>query len=351
MVFASVLMLMCWSAACSDDDSEQSTGQQFQTGSGVTGETPEEISESAATGGAGDVPTDDQAELEPTPTTPQRVQDSGIGGDQVVRDNFPSTTENQTSQDSGSSESQADAAAAPAADATADSVQTSPIDTSPIDTTADSVQTRPVTIHYWTQSSFSISVEGGVTVVTDPYMPSPTVEADVVTVSHEHMDHSLVDGVPGTYEVIRSEAGVGQHEAAGITFTGVASLHGANLGSNTIFVWEMEGIRFAHLGDLGSLLTDDQIVQIGAVDVLMLPTLGTIVTTPVTVDAPTAVQVAQQLSAKLVLPMHYQMFGGPGPFIDAVPDDWTLEQPDAASITVTAADFDEEGTRAVVLVP
>ncbi len=225
-------------------------------------------------------------------------------------------------------------------------------DASVADAAADSgpTSTAPVTIQYWVQACFSIAVEGGVAVVTDPFTPSPTIEAQVVTVSHEHPDHNAVDGVPGTPEVIRMADGAGEHEVAGITFTAVETFHdstgGSSRGGNMVFVWEMEGIRFAHLGDLGHVLTDDQIQQIGAVEVLMVPTGG-----GPTIDAPTAVQVAQQLSPKLIIPMHYQLFGGVGPFLDAVPGDWVVEQPGAASITVTAADFAAPETKVVVLEP
>jgi L-ascorbate metabolism protein UlaG (beta-lactamase superfamily) len=292
LVAASVLMFLGSLAACSGDETDGDAGQQAQ----------------AATGGIG-----------PAPTGGPAPQDSGAG-------------DGQAAQDSAAAAGQTGA------------------DASGTDNAVDSGPSSSVTIHYWVQSCFSISADGGVTVVTDPYTPSPTVGADVVTVSHEHPDHNNVDGVPGTFEVIRSEGGVGQHEAAGITFTGVATFHdnsgGSQRGNNTVFVWEMESVRFAHLGDLGHVLTDDQILQIGAVDVLMIPTGGGF-----TIDAPTAVQVAQQLSPGLIIPMHYQMFGGVGPFLDAVPAEWIVEQPGTASITVTAADFAAEGTKVVVLVP
>lgn len=216
---------------------------------------------------------------------------------------------------------------------------------------SDTSTNKEVTVHFWGQACFSVVVEGGVGVVTDPY-PSPTVEPDVVTVSHDHPDHNQVQNVQGDFEVIRD---VGEYEIAGVAFTGVETFHddaeGTVRGNNTVFVWNMEGIHFAHLGDLGHLLTDDQRESIGEVDVLMIPVGGNF-----TIDGPTAVQVVQQLSAKLVIPMHYAiggtgMLAGVDVFLDAVPSAWVVQELDSPSITLAASDFNTQETRVVVLTP
>lgn len=210
-----------------------------------------------------------------------------------------------------------------------------------------------VTIKWWVQSCFSSTAEGGITVMNDPY-GSPTIEPQVCLISHEHSDHNAIGNVPGNPVVIRSADGVGQHEAAGITFKGVATYHddssGSQRGTNTVFVWAMEGIRFAHLGDLGHVLSDEQIKQIGQVDILMIPIGG-----GYSIDGPTAVQVAQQLSPKLILPMHYRTGTGStflatiDAFLEALPTDWTLEQPNESSVVVKASELKTLGTKVVVL--
>jgi len=219
------------------------------------------------------------------------------------------------------------------------------------DSTADKSTKKEVTVHFWGHACFSVVVEDGTGVVTDPY-PSPTVEPEVVTVSHEHFDHNQVENVPGDFEVIR---GVGEREVGGITFTGVATFHddvgGTVRGDNTVFVWEMEGIHFAHLGDLGHLLTNEQLEAIGEVDVLMIPVGGVY-----TIDGPMAVQVAQQLSARLIIPMHYTagetgMLDGVDVFLDAAPDEWVVEQLDSPSITTSISVFETQEIRVVVLTP
>ena len=61
-------------------------------------------------------------------------------------------------------------------------------------------------------------------------------------------------------------------------------------------------MRILHLGDLGHLLTDDQLSAIGAVDVVLIPVGGTF-----TLDAHQASRVVDQLHPRLlVVPMHYK---------------------------------------------
>jgi L-ascorbate metabolism protein UlaG (beta-lactamase superfamily) len=227
-------------------------------------------------------------------------------------------------------------------------------DSSTTDSSSDDAGSESgVTIRWWGQSCFSIVAADGTTVLNDPSgstlgYPVPTVQPQVVTVSHDHPDHNQVDGISGTFETFKT---VGDHDASGITFKGVLTYHDEqHTVENIVFVWEMNGIHFVHLGDLGHLLTDEQIAQIGAVDVLMVPVGG-----GPTIDAAKAVQVVKQLSPKLVLPMHYKtdkvtfLTDTADTFLDAAPDDWVVDRPNSPSITVNAEDFSARGTKVVVL--
>ena len=138
-------------------------------------------------------------------------------------------------------------------------------------------------------------------------------------------------------------------------FLGVATYHddqqGAQRGPNTVFVWEMAGLRLAHLGDLGHLLTKEQLGQAGSADVAMIPVGGYY-----TIDAAQAVEVAGQLSAKIVVPMHVKTqalqrlpIATVDEFLAAVPKDWQIEQPGATSATLTRDDLPEQGTKVIVL--
>ena len=57
----------------------------------------------------------------------------------------------------------------------------------------------------------------------------------------------------------------------------------------------------AHFGDLGHILTEEQMEAIGPVDVALIPVGGFY-----TIDAEQAAEVAQQVEAKVIIPMHYR---------------------------------------------
>lgn len=162
-----------------------------------------------------------------------------------------------------------------------------------------------MTVQWFGHACFLIS--GGETrILTDPFdetvgYPVPDVAADVVLVSHSHGDHANTRAVKGTPVVISTP---GHHEANRVRFEGVPTSHdesgGAKRGSNIVFVWTMDDIRLAHCGDLGHVLTEEQVAAIGPVHVLFVPTGGFF-----TIGPDEAKTVAQQLSARIIFPMHY----------------------------------------------
>lgn len=158
-------------------------------------------------------------------------------------------------------------------------------------------------------SCFLITSEKGLRVITDPYSVSGGIHydpiketADIVVVSHDHFDHNAVSAVPGKPEVVR---GNGIRAVRGVQFRGVATYHdashGKQRGANTVFCFTLDDIRLCHLGDLGHLLNQAQINEIGAVDILFVPTGGFY-----TIDAAGASTVCDQLRPKVIIPMHFR---------------------------------------------
>ena len=164
-------------------------------------------------------------------------------------------------------------------------------------------------IKFLGHATFVITSDTGVKIITDPYETGPdltygeiTESADIVTVSHDHHDHGNVAAVRGNPEVVSR---VGRTKARGIEVKGIASYHdevgGRLRGNNVIFCFEVDGIRVCHLGDLGHLLDDKQVKEIGSVDILLIPVGGYY-----TIDAKAATEVCDQLKPKVIIPMHYK---------------------------------------------
>lgn len=137
-------------------------------------------------------------------------------------------------------------------------------------------------------------------VVFDPYSPGsvpglhlPKLIADEVICSHGHGDHSASDGV----ELTGRAPKYGKKQIR--TFHD--QKNGTLRGNNLITVIDAEGLRVAHLGDLGHELSPEQLSDLGKVDVLMIPVGGFY-----TIDGRTAAKVSGSIGAATVIPMHYR---------------------------------------------
>ncbi|MCR4430419.1 MAG: MBL fold metallo-hydrolase [Tepidanaerobacteraceae bacterium] len=162
-------------------------------------------------------------------------------------------------------------------------------------------------IRWLGHASFLLESQSGTRIVTDPFDGSvgyriPKIEADIVTVSHDHYDHNYVEGVQGDPEVVKT---AGEFNISGVGIKSIPAFHdevkGAKRGPNLIFVFEIDGLRICHVGDLGHLLSKAQEEQIGRPDVLLIPVGGTF-----TLDAEGAAEMVNQLSPRMVIPMHFK---------------------------------------------
>ena len=160
-------------------------------------------------------------------------------------------------------------------------------------------------ITYLGHSAFRIKTKKA-TIVTDPYDSKigrkfPSVEANIVTISHGHDDHDKYEQVKNVKKVV---LGPGEYEIMGVSIIGIPTYHdnvkGAKRGKNTVYVFEVEDIRLVHLGDLGHQLKDKVIEDIGDVNILMIPVGGTY-----TIGPKDAVAIVKNFEPQYVIPMHY----------------------------------------------
>jgi L-ascorbate metabolism protein UlaG (beta-lactamase superfamily) len=136
------------------------------------------------------------------------------------------------------------------------------------------------------------------------YPPIEGVQADLLLVTHEHGDHNGVEAVGGEPSILRSTAGTLASPLGEIV--AVASEHDARAGTergpNTIFVFELDGLRVGHFGDFGqAALREEQAEAIGAVDLLFVPVGGGL-----TIDGEQASEIVARLAPRWAVPMHYR---------------------------------------------
>jgi len=163
-------------------------------------------------------------------------------------------------------------------------------------------------------SCFLIISDGGTRIITDPfdvrayasqllYKPID-IPADAVTISHtSHGDHNYTDGIRDR-RLVKTKLKETVFED--VKIYGVASYHdrshGSDRGDNTIFIFEIDGLTVAHLGDLGHVLNEVQMRAIRSpIDVLLCPIGGNY-----TIDTNEADEVIKKLRPKIVIPMHYR---------------------------------------------
>lgn len=150
-----------------------------------------------------------------------------------------------------------------------------------------------------------------VTVVMDPHdgrsigVKPPSLKADVVTISHDHFDHNAVRVIKGDYVVVKD---VAPKNIKGVAIRGITGFHddvnGEKRGKMNIFHITLNGVRFCHLGDLGHMLSEAQMKELGEVDVLFVPVGGVF-----TIDGAQAQRLVQAISPKVAIPMHFRVGG------------------------------------------
>ncbi|HEX2931901.1 MAG TPA: MBL fold metallo-hydrolase [Candidatus Binatia bacterium] len=175
--------------------------------------------------------------------------------------------------------------------------------------------TAPLSIEWLGHSTFQITSSKGTRVLTDPHgafdLPRPTLPQHIVTTSHQHGPHNSVHMAPGTPVILHGLSPGGENwQKVSTTIRDVSvyvvpAFHdksrGMQRGKNAIFVFRIDDICIAHLGDLGHILGQDQINMMGKIDILLVPIAGGYYT----VTATEAREVTKQVNPKIAIPMHF----------------------------------------------
>lgn len=158
-----------------------------------------------------------------------------------------------------------------------------------------------VKITYLGHACFCLEAEGYRTVI-DPYawgmvpgLPDLHVQAEAVYCSHQHGDHNFVQAV----ELADAE------NPAPYTVTEYVTAHddqdGALRGMNTVRIFDFDGLRVAHLGDIGAFPEEELADVLKGVDCMLIPVGGFY-----TIGTQTAYQIIRAARPRVAIPMHYR---------------------------------------------
>ncbi len=167
-------------------------------------------------------------------------------------------------------------------------------------------------LRYLGHAAFELELTDGRKIVFDPYEAGSYDGAlafgpisgphDIAVVSHDHPDHRF-EGVVSQAAAVWDRAG--ETDIGGVRITSIPTFHdeteGSERGTNLISIVEADGVRVAHLGDLGHAITKADAPALEGVDVMIVPIGGYF-----TIDAAVAKAVVEEFSPKIVVPMHYK---------------------------------------------
>lgn len=161
-------------------------------------------------------------------------------------------------------------------------------------------------ITWYGLSCFRLNERKHASVITDPYngklgLPALKVKGDVVTISHDAPGHNYATAVNGAQHNLD---GPGEYEIGNVFITGIVTKSAARANNNVIFLFDYDGLKIAHLGDLDKVPSQTEIEALEEVNVLLLPVGG-----GNSLNAAQASELVSMLEPNIVVPMHYKLPG------------------------------------------
>ncbi len=170
-----------------------------------------------------------------------------------------------------------------------------------------------VRITWYGHACFSITLSSGYTIVIDPHdgasigLPRPDIKADLVLVTHDHFDHNAINVVKKDGTRILKQF-YGETVIDNIEVKGFKTYHdkycGKRRGENTVYIVKAEGIRIAHLGDLGHIPSGELLEELKNIDILLIPVGGVY-----TIAPDEAWEIVNTVRPAITIPMHYWIKG------------------------------------------
>jgi L-ascorbate metabolism protein UlaG (beta-lactamase superfamily) len=204
-------------------------------------------------------------------------------------------------------------------------------------------------ITYAGHSTFLIESPKLVRIATDynDYV-RPPVLPDIVTMNHAHSTHYTDRPDPDIKFVLRGWRDDGKPANHDMTYSDVhvrsvsTNIRDWNGGTerngNSIFIFEVGSLCVAHLGHLHHTLTQQQLNDIGHVDVLLVPVDGGF-----TMDVEGMVEVIQAMKAPLMVPMHYFSTFTLRRFLERVNRQYEVEFAETPSFVVSKTTLPRKG--------
>jgi L-ascorbate metabolism protein UlaG (beta-lactamase superfamily) len=171
----------------------------------------------------------------------------------------------------------------------------------------------------------------------------PPVTPDIATMNHAHDTHFSDHPDPAIKYVLRGWGETPEKPAVwDLKYRDVRVRNvptnirewsgGTERYGNSIFIFEVANLCIAHLGHLHHTLTQQQLNDIGRVDVVMAPVDGNY-----TLDLDGMTEVLTALKAQLIIPMHFFGWYTLDRFVERATKQWPVEKAEVPSVVVSKA--------------
>jgi L-ascorbate metabolism protein UlaG (beta-lactamase superfamily) len=213
----------------------------------------------------------------------------------------------------------------------------------PVAARLTALATDQVRITFIGHATFLIESPRLVRIATDynDYVKAP-IMPDIVTMNHAHSTHYTDrpdaaikyvlrgwrdDGKPASYDISYEDVRVRNVPTNIRDWNGGTEHYG-----NSIFIFEVGGLCIAHLGHLHHTLTQQQLDDMGRIDVVMAPVDGSY-----TLDTDGMIEVLNSLKAPLIIPMHFFSTYGLDRFLQQLGSKYPVDYNETPSLVVSRA--------------